>query len=79
MEIRDVFSKYAPMPKDISLSDAFWVEYRRVHKGKPSMTRKPKRILIAGKSKPFAVIKAKPRALHRTKGHRISKPTQKRP
>ena len=79
MEIRDVFSKFTPMLKDIVLSDAFWVEYRRVHKGIPSMTRKPKRILIAGKSKPFAVIKAKPSTLHRTKGHRISKPTQKRP
>jgi hypothetical protein len=78
VEIRDVFSKFTPMRKDIVLSDAFWVEYRRVHKGIPSMTRKPKRIMIR-KSKPLAIIKAKPRALHRTKGHGISKPTQKRP
>ena len=78
MEIRDVFSKFTPMRKDIVLSDAFWVEYRRVHKKKPSMARQPKRIMIR-KSKPTAVIKAKPSMLQRAKRHRISKPTQKRP
>jgi DTW domain-containing protein YfiP len=77
MEIRDVFSKFTPMRKDIILSDAFWIEYRRVHKKKPSMARQPKRIMIR-KSKPAAVIKAKPSML-KAKQHRISKPTLKRP
>jgi hypothetical protein len=78
METRDVFSKFTPMRKDIILSDAFWIEYRRVHKKKPSMARQPKRIMIH-KSKPVAVITAKPSMLQRAKRHRISKPTQKRP
>jgi hypothetical protein len=43
VEIRHVFINFTPMRKNTVLSDTFWVEYRRGHKGILSMTRKPKR------------------------------------
>lgn len=86
LEIRDVFSKYTPMPKDISLSDAFWVEYRRVHKDKPRMVYQPKprmgrqhkNPVTSGKSKPFATIKVKQSTPHSAKRDGPSKLSQKR-